>query len=168
MRIGSLSLLALVGFAGLVGILLQTTAFHLVPSGEVIPDFVLILCVYLGLHQHNVGGTAAAFLLGYFTDNFSGETVGLNAFAMSLVFLLVYLVSRRLWMDHWVSNIAVVFVASVLKTLTVAVLLGFYLSVEYPWGGLVSQLWFDALLAALFTPLVFVTLDRGRRLARID
>ena len=26
---------------------------------------VLILCVYLGLHEHNTGGATGAFLLGY-------------------------------------------------------------------------------------------------------
>ena len=167
MRMGGLSLLALVGLAGLLGLLLQTTVFHSLPVG-LIPDFVLILCVYLGLHQHNVGGTAVAFLLGYFADNFSGNAVGLHAFAMSLVFVLVYLMSRRLWMDHWLANIAVVFVASLLKTFTVAVLLAFYLSVDYPWSRLATHLWFDAFVAALFTPLVFVLLERGRRFARID
>jgi rod shape-determining protein MreD len=163
-----LSLFTLVAVAAIVALLLQTTVLHMVPFGPVIPDFVLILCVYLGLHQHSVGGTAAAFLLGYFADNFSGNTVGLHAFAMSLVFVLVYLVSRRLWMDNWVSNVAVVFVASMLKTLTVAILLVFYLAEDYAWGRLVSTIWFEAFLAAVFAPLVFVVLDRGRRLAGLD
>ncbi|MGH7860345.1 MAG: rod shape-determining protein MreD [Candidatus Binatia bacterium] len=168
MRLLGLSLFTLVGVAAIAGLLLQTTALHMLPVGPVIPDFILILCVYLGLHQHSVGGTTAAFLLGYFADNFSGNAVGLHAFAMSLVFVLVYLVSRRLWMDNWVSNVAVVFVASMLKTVTVAALLVFYLSEDYAWGRLVSTIWFEALLAALFAPVVFIVLDRGRKLSGLD
>ena len=167
MRVG-LGIGTLVFLAAMIGLLLQTTVFHMFPYGEWIPDFILILCVYLGLHQHSIGGTTTAFLLGYFADNFSGNTVGLHAFAMTLVFVLVYLVSRRLWMDNWVSNIAVVFVASILKTATIAILLIFYLSEDYPVGRLFSSVWFDALLAAVFAPLVFVVLDRGRRLSRVE
>jgi rod shape-determining protein MreD len=163
-----LSLVTLIAVAAVLGLLLQTTVLHMLPLGRPVPDFILILCVYLGLHQHSIGGTTAAFLLGYFADNFSGNTVGLHAFAMTLVFVLVYLVSRRLWMDHWVSNVAVVFLASVLKTLTVAFLLVFYLSEEYPIRMLFAAVWLDAALAALFAPLVFVVLDRGRRASGLD
>lgn len=167
MKVFGLSIFTLVAAAALVAVLLQTTVFHASPVERMIPDLVLILCVYLGLHQHSIGGTTGAFLLGYFTDNFSGHAVGLHAFAMSLVFLLVYMVSRRFWMDNWLANVAVVFAASMLKTLTVAILVTLVLSQDYPLGRVLSNLWFEATLAALFTPLVFVTLDRGRRLAGI-
>lgn len=167
MKIFGVSLLTLVGLAALAAVLLQTTAFHASPLGRMVPDLILILCVYLGLHQHSIAGTTGAFLLGYFTDNFSGSVIGLHAFALTLVFLLVYLVSRRLWMDNWLANIAVVFVASMLKTLTLAMLLGLLLSQEMSLGRVFSNVLFEATLAAAFTPLVFVTLDRGRKLAGI-
>lgn len=163
MKEWALGFLSLVMLAAIVGLLLQTTLFHLLPIRSVIPDVILVLCVYLGLHQHSFSGTAGAFLLGYFTDSFAGNVVGLHAFAMTLVFLLVYLVSRRLWMDNWVSNLAMVFVASVLKTLTIATLLAFYVTRSTPWGQFFSTVWIEAGLAALFAPLVFSLLDRGRR-----
>lgn len=167
MRMLGVSLLVLIGVAAVIGLLLQTTFFHLVPFAALMPDLILILCVYLGLHQHSVGGTTGAFLLGYFMDNFAGNTVGLHAFAMSLIFVLVYLISRRLWMDNWIANIAVVFAASMLKTLTVAVLLVLYLSESYPWRQLLSTIWVDAILAAFFAPFVFALLDGGRRASGI-
>ena len=37
------------------------------------PDLVLVLCVYLGLHEHSIAGALGAFLLGYFLDSFSGD-----------------------------------------------------------------------------------------------
>ena len=167
MRIFGLSLLTLVAVAALVAVLLQTTVFHVRPFERMIPDLVLILCVYLGLHQHTTAGTTGAFLLGYVTDTFSGNAVGLHAFAMSLVFLLVYVSSRRLWMNNWMANVAVVFSASMLKTLTVAIFLTFVLAKDYSLGRVFSNLWLEATLAALFTPAVFLILDRGRRLASL-
>lgn len=168
MKGAAMGLLALVMIAAIAGLLLQTTVFHLLPFGSAMPDVILILCVYLGLHQRSVVGAAGAFLLGYFTDNFAGNVVGLHAFAMSLVFILVYLVSRRLWMDNVISNVALVFVASLLKTMTVATLIAFYLSGGYPWGRFVSTVWLEAALAALLAPAVFTFLDGGRRLWGID
>lgn len=160
--------LVLVTIAAMAGLLLQTTLFHVLPVGQMIPDVILVLCVYLGLHQHSVIGAAAAFLLGYFTDSFAGNVIGLHAFAMSLVFAIVYLLSRRLWMDNWVSNVAMVFVASVLKTLTIAALLGFVVAAAYPWGRLVSTAWLEAMTASLMAPFVFSLLDRGRRMWGLD
>lgn len=159
----ALGLLALVLVAAVVGLLLQTTLFHLLPFGHLIPDLILILCVYLGLHQHSFAGSTGAFLLGYFTDSVSGNAVGLHAFAMSVVFIVVYLVSRRFWMDNVVANVAMVFVAALLKTLTIASLLAFVLAVDVPWGTFISSMWLEAALAALFAPVVFSLLDGGRK-----
>ncbi len=158
----------LVMFAAVVGLLLQTTVFHLLPLGPAIPDTILILCVYLALHQHNAIGALGAFLLGYFTDNFSGNVIGLHAFAMTLVFVLVYLLARRLWMDNLVSNVAVVFVAALLKAMAIALLLGLYLSADYPWRQLVATSWLEAAAAAVLAPVVFSLLDSGRKLWALD
>lgn len=143
-----------------VGLLLQTTLFHALP---ILPDIVLILCVYLGLHQQSPGGSATAFLLGYFNDSFSGNAVGLHAFTMSLVFVLVYFFSRRFWMDNVLANVGLVFVAGLLKAFTVAGLLSFYLWIDFPWAHMLTKVWFDALLAAVLAPLLFAVLDSGRR-----
>jgi rod shape-determining protein MreD len=163
-----MGLFAIVLVAAIVGLLLQTTLFHFLPFAHVIPDLILILCVYLGLHQHSSAGSMGAFLLGYFTDSVSGNAVGLHAFSMSLVFLLVYLVSRRLWMDNVIANIAMVFVAALLKAITVAALLSFVLFVEVPWATFLSNMWLEALVAALFTPIVFRLLDGSRHAWGLD
>jgi rod shape-determining protein MreD len=132
------------------------------------PDLLVILCVYLALHEHTAAGTLGAFLLGYFADNFSGNVLGLQAFAMTLVFVLVYSLARQLWMDNVVANVAVVFMASVLKAIAVAMLLTFYLAGEYPWPHLFSTIWIEAAIAAVFTPFIFSMLDNGRRLWGLD
>ncbi|TMA79674.1 MAG: rod shape-determining protein MreD, partial [Deltaproteobacteria bacterium] len=86
---------AVYAFTGALALLLQTTVLHTLTAGRVIPDLALVLCVYLGLHEHSVAGATGAFLLGYLLDSFSGSLVGLNAFAMTSVYTLVYLISRR-------------------------------------------------------------------------
>ena len=76
---------------GLLMVLLQTTFLHFFP---LVPDLILVLCVYWGLHHPTVGAVLASFVLGYSVDVVSSPILGINAFAMSLVFLAVYLSSR--------------------------------------------------------------------------
>lgn len=144
-------------------LVLQTTMLHSLTGGRIIPDLVLILCVYLGLREHNVGGATGAFLLGYLLDSFSGSLVGLNAFAMTAVYLVVYLISRRLWMDNPFSAVAMVFLAALLKGVAIAVALAAYLSIDRVSLGAAELLLAEALLAAALTPAVFAVLQWEKR-----
>ncbi|MEO6026295.1 MAG: rod shape-determining protein MreD [Candidatus Binatia bacterium] len=148
---------------GLLVLLLQTTLLHGLSGGRIIPDLVLILCVFLGLHEHNIGGATGAFLLGYLLDSFSGSLVGLHAFAMTTVYLVVYLVSRRLWMDNTLSGVAMVFLGSLLKGVAIVVALAAYLSIDRMSFGVAQTLFAEALLAGALTPIVFGTLAWAKR-----
>lgn len=138
-----------------VGLVLQSTALHVLTGGRAVPDIPLILCVYLGLHQHTIGGALGAFVLGYVQDSFSGSAVGLNAFGMCLVYLLVYLTSRRLWVDNLVSKVVVVFLASVVKTATVTILISLFVSPVFLSARALSSLLLQAVLTTAIGPPVF-------------
>lgn len=146
-------------------LLLQTTLLPLTSVGRATPDLLLIICVYLGLHQHTVAGAVGAFVLGYLQDAFSGSVVGLNAFGMSLVFTLVYLTSRRLWVDNAISKIVVVFLASVLKTGAILALIAIFLSAGNLWHTVVQYLLIEATLAAVLSPAVFALLALTQQVA---
>ncbi len=157
--------LALVALAAL---LLQTAVLSLLPAGLFVPDLMLVVCVYLGLHAHSPAGALAAFAIGYAEDAFSGTVLGLNAFAMSLVFLLVYLTSRQLWVDNTLSKVVLVFTAYLLKTLAMVLLIGLFLSLEGLWRTIARYVWWEAALAAILSPPLFALLSRIRPLAEAD
>lgn len=141
---------------GSLALLLQTTVLHTLTGDRVIPDLALILCVYLGLYEHSVAGATGAFLLGYLLDSFSGSLVGLNAFAMTSVYTMVYLISRRLWMDNALSSVAMVFLGTLVKGLAILAALVAYLSLDDRLSLTAMQvLLAEALLAAALTPVVF-------------
>lgn len=146
---------AIYALTGSLALLLQTTVLHTLTGDRIIPDLALILCVFLGLHEHSVAGATGAFLLGYLLDSFSGSLVGLNAFAMTTVYTLVYLVSRRLWMDNAMSSIAMVFLGTLVKGIAILSALAAYLTIERVSLGAVQVLLAEALLAAALTPLMF-------------
>jgi len=149
----------LIFLVGLLMVLLQSTFLHLFP---VVPDLVLILCVYWGLHQPTAGAVLGSFALGYSLDVVSSPILGLNAFAMSVVFLTVYLSSRSIWMYSPFASTLVVLLAALVKGAALVVAWAIFLTTEGFWTGAVRYIIMEALVAAVIAPLVFALLRRGQ------
>ena len=152
--------LSLLLFAvGLLMVLLQTTFLHFFP---LVPDLILVLCVYWGLHHPTVGAVLASFVLGYSVDVVSSPILGINAFAMSLVFLAVYLSSRSIWLHNHMVSAVVVLLASLVKGVALVLVSAIFLNTEGFWMGALRYILLEALVAALLAPLVFALLRRGQ------
>lgn len=147
---------------GVFLIVLQGTFLRLLPFGHVVPDLVLVLCVYLGLHHPTMGAALGSFLLGYSVDVVSSRLLGLNAFAMSLVFLSVYLSSRSIWIQNPLVTSFVVLLAALVKGAALVLLWAVFLSVEGFWLGAARYIIMEALVAALLAPVLFALLRRGQ------
>ena len=148
--------------AGFILVLLQTTLLHLLPIGPFVPDLALVLCVYLGLNHPTVGAVLGSFVLGYSVDVFSSPILGINAFAMSLVFLTVYLSSRRIWINNPLLSAPVVFVASWVKGGGLMLVWTLLLAMDGLGFGGLKYTFVDALLAAILAPAIFAVLKRGQ------
>ena len=146
---------------GLFLILLQSTFFSLLPLGPIVPDLILVLCVYLGLHHPTVGAALGSFVLGYSVDVVSSRLLGFNAFAMTLVFLAVYFSSRSIWLHHPVVSSLIVLCAAVVKGVAMVLVWFIFLSMEGFWLGAVKYIIMEALVAAALAPVVFSLLRRG-------
>jgi rod shape-determining protein MreD len=141
----------------------QTTLFHALPFGfHPSPDVLVVICVFLGLHRHTVGGALGAFALGYVQDAVSGSAAGLNAFGMVVVYLVVYLTCRRLWVDNVVSKVVLVFLASCVKASAVLVVSALFGAFEGEWGPTLSGMLVNAALAAAIAPALFALLASAR------
>jgi rod shape-determining protein MreD len=152
--------LSLVLFAvGLLMVLLQTTFLHFSP---VVPDLILVLCVYWGLHHPTVGAVLGSFASGYSVDVVSSPLLGINAFAMSLVFLAVYLSSRSIWLHNPLVSAVVVLLASLVKGVALVLVWVIFLSTEGFWMGAIRYILIEAVVAAVLAPLVFAVLRRGQ------
>lgn len=155
--------LSLLFFAvGLILVHLQTTLLHRLPLGPIVPDFVLVLCVYWALYHPTVGAVLASFLLGYSVDVVSSPILGINAFAMSIVFLAVHLSSHSIWLHDPMSSAIVVLLASLVKGAALAMLSAVFLNAERFWIGAIPYIIIEALIAAALAPLVFALLRRGQ------
>jgi rod shape-determining protein MreD len=151
----------LILLSGACAIAVQGSLLRFVWGGSVVPDFILVLSVYLGLYHQRVGGAVAAFFLGYLLDTFSGAPLGENAFAMTLVFVLVYLLSRRVWIEGGLPIAMVVLAAAVAKTVVVTGLAAVF-ATDLPARSIRADL-SGGMLAAVLSPFVFRLLAGGRR-----
>lgn len=153
-------------FVGLSLVLLQTTLLRLLPLGPIVPDLILILCVYLGLHHPTVGAAIGSFVLGYSVDVVSSRLLGLNAFAMTVVFLSVYVSSRSIWLHHPVVSSLVVLLAALVKGFAMVLVWVLFLSTDSFWLGAGKYIIMEALIAAVLAPFVFALLRRGENYIR--
>jgi rod shape-determining protein MreD len=152
---------SLVVFAvsGILAVALQTALLQQLRFLPAAPDLIVVLTVYLALHYHTAAGALGAFLLGYLLDAFSGSPPGLYCLAMTSVFTMVYLLSKRLWMENPVTNLAAVALGCAAKSFVVIAFFALANPGTGTWGTLLQTLGLEAVLALLVAPLVFSTLD---------
>lgn len=154
--------------AALLAMVAQATVLPALLPRPLVPNLVLVLVVWLALHQRGAGGAIGAFLLGWFLDTFSGTLLGVQAFAMSATYLAVWVVGRTLWTEQGVSAMAMVFAAAgvhVAAALTITWLVeagGPVWHHAWRWGLV------EAALAAAAAPLVFGFLAWEQRTLGIE
>jgi rod shape-determining protein MreD len=156
-----------IALTGIVAMLLQTTVFPLVMPAGLTPNLLLVLVVYLGVHQFGAWGALGAFVLGYFLDTFSGTVLGVHAFAFTAVYLGVHHVARVLWMESGLPAVVMTFAAACADgviVLTLTALAGAGGGVVWRYALRYGVL--DATIAAILTPLVFGLVSWEQRVLR--
>jgi rod shape-determining protein MreD len=153
---------ALYALATLIALALETTIPHWVPVGGLMPNLVLILAVDLGMKHHGAIGALLAFGMGYAIDSFSGTHLGLNAFMLTLTYLIAYALSRYLISTSTAIGVILVFVAATLTGLVNAgSSTGFEGSSDAL--GMMPALALRGAISALFTPWVFALMGVSKR-----
>jgi rod shape-determining protein MreD len=148
-------------FAAAIALAIQTEVAFWFPISMLIPNLVLILVVDLGFRHHGIAAAIVAFAMGYALDTFSGSTLGMNAFLMTLVYLFCYQLSLRLLvMNSAVAVLTVFFCAMFAGIGAVAIgAHGLVLSRATP---VLPQLLAKAAITAIVAPFVFALLSGVR------
>jgi rod shape-determining protein MreD len=157
-----LRLAVLFGLMSVAALFVQTTAPRIFWSPVLVPNLIVILAVDLGLRHRNAAAAALAFAMGYATDAFSGTHLGVNAFLITLVFLLTYEVGSRLLVINALVGAIGVFLGVMLTSLG-GILLGSGTDALAQAAPLIPGLLLQALLSALIAPLIFAILDLLKR-----
>jgi rod shape-determining protein MreD len=100
--------------AGLLLLALQTTLCHVPSSGELQPEFLLLIIIYLGLNRGPLEGILISFILGYFIEVHSGVPLGATPLAALLIFIIVRILSHTIFIPSIASSIGLVMTLTLL------------------------------------------------------
>ena len=147
-----------------LGLAFESALPHLVSFRALIPNLIIIVVVDLGLRHHGVVPAMLAFAIGYATDALAGSHPGLNAFMMTMVFLVSYEISTRLMVTNALVGATVVFFGVIATALaTVAFADGF--SALSDTGSMLGGLTLEAAVSAMVAPFIFSMLAATKRMA---
>jgi len=147
-----------------VGIILQTVLLPLIITGGYKPDLLLILVVYLGLHEGPWRGGLLVYLFGGFYDGVAGAFPGLHGFVLLGIFLAVRAIVTRVNTESSPLLLLLVLCGTVLDSVLTAFALDFFSHAERIWPQMVWHLPVQLLLnfaAALILLRLTVWLQRS-------
>ena len=75
---------------------IQTTFLRIIFPGNVVPDLILIVAVYSGIHLKKNRGVWLAALVGFFQDCLSGSLLGVNFLSKGLVGLFFCVIKDKI------------------------------------------------------------------------
>jgi cell shape-determining protein MreD len=157
-----LRLILLFGLFAMLGLALESAAPHLISVRALIPNLIVILAVDLGLRHHGVLPAMLAFAMGYATDAIAGSSPGLNAFMVTMVFLVSYEVSSRLMVTSAFVGATIVFFGVIATALgSIAITAGFNALGET--GAIMPSIALQAGISAIVAPIVFSILAGSKR-----
>ncbi len=156
-------LILLFAVFAVLGLAIETAVPHLVSFRALVPNLIIILAVDLGLRHHGVLPAIIAFTMGYATDALAGSHPGLNAFMMTMVFLVSYEISTRVMVANAFVGATLVFFGVIATALgTIAIANGFNALSDT--GALMPELTLEALISAIIAPIVFAVLATSKQL----
>lgn len=140
--------LALAGMA----LVLQTVGLPLLLPNAFKPDLLLLLVIYLGLHEKIWSGGILVYALGRGYDVFAGSFPGLHGFVLLGIFLAVRAIVSRVNAESSLLLLVLVFFGTVLHAGLSVFALEFFIADQRFWPQILQALPFQILsnlLAAL-------------------
>ena len=145
---------------GIVFLSLQTTILNFPPHIPIKPDLIIIMVAYLGIFQGPVRGILLAATLGYLADTLSGGITGLFTFLRIVTFFLTKLVCENLYLKSALSQTILIIMLSIIDGILLLSTLYVFSSVENLWIFVARFLPIQAILTGIFSPLIFLILNK--------
>ncbi len=121
-------------------LVLQVTLFPSLSAGYVKPELLLILVVYLSLHEGFAVGSALAYGLGLLQDVYAGSDLGLYGLAFLATFLAGRSLAARLNTESTLLLLLMVAAGSLLQGLVLVFALGILADSGIAWLVVLRQL----------------------------
>ncbi len=126
-----------------------------------VPDLPLVMIFYLGYTRPSLEGALLCFVLGYIEDALAGGVTGSTSFAMTLVFLSAYFLSKKVqFTSALIKGMAAFFLTLFKGALVYAVLSPSSIGLAFKGSALLQ-----ALFTGLAAPYAIHLLSRLKSLA---
>ena len=139
----------------LLGLFVQGAVFHSNFPNLVVPDFTVLLVVYIGLHYQNIKGILLSFLLGLILDFASALYLGPHAAGCVFVFCITGVIAKRVFAEKTFAFVSITFWACLIKSAVYTLLLIVYVSGDLLNLGSLKVILLEALMTAFVAPFVF-------------
>ncbi|NLF25230.1 MAG: rod shape-determining protein MreD [Deltaproteobacteria bacterium] len=150
----------LVLLLGLLALLIPGTLIKSVNPALIVPNFLLILLVFLAFYRGEPGDAVLAFLLGLEQDLGSLNLLGPWAGAYIVVFGVLALLSRRIFIESRLVIFVTVYAATLAADFLYLGMLALVYEAEVVSSASLSTALWEGFLSALFAPLLFPLLRR--------
>jgi rod shape-determining protein MreD len=138
----------------IITLLLQVTILPAHLADPFKPNLLILIVTYLGLKTGRSGGFIA-FSLGLLHDCYSGIYLGLHAFCYLCHFVVLHMISNRLYTESRFLMVFVVFLATIANGLLHLFLLMIFSTADGIYGTLLTDLIPQAMTNAAFSFLIF-------------
>lgn len=141
---------------GFILIFFQQTIFSNFLSLKVVPNLMLILCIYLTLIVPNSIVNFLVFALGLFVDSNIGLLLGPTSFSLLILYIVLTKLSQRIVLSSFISVIIVSFCASIFFSLIyLSILSQFVPTFDHSY----FQVFLEAIVTGFLSPILFLILS---------
>lgn len=120
-----------------------------------VPDLLLIVSLYLSVHNGKVFGVSSGFVSGLLLDFLSVSPFGLNCLLRTIIGYVTGIFNKSLNMSGVFLPVLIGFLATMLKVLMVFVISVFFPGSVVPYSLLSRAFLFELCTNSILTPLVF-------------
>ncbi|NLO98326.1 MAG: rod shape-determining protein MreD [Peptococcaceae bacterium] len=142
----------------------QGTLFQYLSIGGIKPDLVMLLVIYIALHQKPLAGLIYGFAYGLIIDMYMGRYIGLHAIILAVVALLVSYIQQKWYRENVILTMMLVFFLTFLGQLllvVMAVTSGLQWSARNPFDTMMGISFYNCLLVPFTYPLIHRSFTKG-------
>jgi len=146
---------------GILLILIQGRVLSFVPIAGAMPNLVLPLVIFLGVHEHSMArGALLAFSLGYANDLLAAAPIGLFAFVYVALWWLARVAGVRLTAQTHITKALLSFAFSLAESIIILTMLAIFGSDAQKPLEISAFILPRACATAVLAPLVFLVAQR--------
>ncbi len=140
----------------LIFLFLEAAVLSNITFFPVLPDFLLIITLYVSLSQGAIVGETNGFVSGLILDLLSAAPLGLNAIVRTLVGFSVGLLGQTININGIVVPVIFGGVGTILKALFLSFTAFFFPHAVYTYDLISPLLWQEMACNMVFTPVLFL------------